>query len=145
MAKKKPEEEMLTADASAEPTVEKNEAKPQSAEEKKALDRVLKAFGVTEEELKAREKIQEAQEKDQELMEYDITPTIVKINGRAVPCKGIAPRGEVEQILASAGARRHRLLTEVLGKATLGELIGSQFVARKVEVTNVTGEKVSNA
>jgi hypothetical protein len=133
----------MKAEKPADSNSEKQKAKKEGAKDSDqvALARILKALDITEEDLK---KIEGNKSKAAEMVEYDVTPTIVKINGVPQPCRGVAPRGVVEQILACVGARRHRLLQEVLGKSVMGEIIGSQFHARVVEVVNKEGEKVSN-
>ena len=81
-------------------------------EEKKAFEKVCSAVGTTPKEL---ESIEARKKHDEELVSYDVSPTIVTINGEPQPTKGVAPRGKVDMIVAAAGNMRNRLLKEKMG------------------------------
>ncbi len=105
--------------------------------EDEAFARVCKAVGTTPAEIEAAEK---QRERLKEMVEFDIRPMVVHINGKPFS-HGRCTRGEWEVISQMAGGKRNRLLEEALGKKH--QLIGSTLESRLVEVENAAGMKVN--
>jgi hypothetical protein len=105
--------------------------------EKEAFERVCKAVGTTPAEIEAREA---QKKKNDEMVEYDIRPQVVHINGQPYS-HGVEKQVVVETILHMAGSRRNRLMEESLGKNH--ELIGATLQSRLVSVQDASGLEVS--
>lgn len=141
----KPEGEQVEANVEAKVELSasvKVSEKSAAAADEAALDRVLKALNISKAELEALEAKKEFEE---EMVDYDITPIVVSINGNDQPCKGRVTRGMAEQILSMAAMLRDRMMQEALGKE--GQAIlrhGTiQAVIVPKTVINVTGQVVS--
>lgn len=104
------------------------------------FDRVARALGHDPAEIRALEK---SKADNEELMEYDIGPTVVHINGLPYSGKGEAPRGMAEMIVSMASARRQRLLKEQIGhEYILKELSHGVYTAKVVKRLNDIGEQI---
>jgi hypothetical protein len=111
--------------------------------EKEAFERVCKAAGTTPAKIEAMEKAKAAAPAEEELVQYDIRPVVVHINGRAMPSHGVAPRSVVDGILFMAGSYRNRMLEEKLGKTSeLVMLRDGVMQAKVVKVEDITGLEV---
>lgn len=80
-----------------------------------------------------------------ELMDYEIPRGIeVRINGKRYPHKGRATRGEVEQILGMASAKRQRLIREkISNEFEITQLEGGRIGSRLVKSVDADGFSVS--
>lgn len=109
--------------------------------EKKAYERVCKAVGTTPGEVADLEQRTPVKE---DMISYDITPVVVKINGEAQPSRGVAPRSKVEVIMAAAGNMRNRRLEELVGRSfDLVTLRDGTMQARLVSAEDAAGLKVN--
>lgn len=108
--------------------------------EGQALDRVLKALNMSKADLEA---LEQKKVTDQEMVEYNIFPIEVTINGRAVPMKGRATRVEAETILSVAGQLRERLMQEQLSKEGQAIIMNGTIQSRIVRTTDLLGQEVS--
>lgn len=115
--------------------------KIEKAAQEKAFADLCKQLGTTPEAVKAME---EQKKKAQELVEYDVTPIRVRINGEYQPSKGICTREKADMIISMAAKYRNRILEEKLGRTyELHMLRDGTFQSKLVGTQNVYGEAVT--
>lgn len=108
-------EEQLKALQAKLEAAEQAKAEAISAKEKAedhAVESVCKALGVSPADIKAEE---ERKKVAADMMEYDLGPMIVMINGHEYKGQGIATRAVVEMLMHMAGEKRMREIRAKVG------------------------------
>lgn len=98
--------------------------------EEHAVESVCKALGVSPEDIAAEEERKKTQV---EMMEYDLGPMVVYINGVEFKGRGIATRAVVECLMHMAGEKRMRELRAKVGNnSEIIQLAGGSIRSRLI-------------